>query len=129
MSGSVGDLLYDPYAYEVHEDPYPLYARLRDEAPLYRTIASAHVGELTEAALAGAFAGVVFTAPSSVSLWLDAAGPRRDALVDALTRAARVAIGPTTAVRLLSLGLPADAMAAAPSEDAVGDAIVNALRL
>lgn len=102
---------------------------LVDEAPLYRTIASAHVGELTEAALAGAFAGVVFTAPSSVSLWLDAAGPRRDALVDALTRAARVAIGPTTAARLLSLGLPADAMAAAPSEDAVGDAIVNALRL
>ena len=26
---------YDPYAYEVHEDPYPLYARLRDEAPAY----------------------------------------------------------------------------------------------
>ncbi len=29
-------LHYDPYAYEVHEDPYPLYRRLRDEAPLYR---------------------------------------------------------------------------------------------
>ncbi|HZN13104.1 MAG TPA: cytochrome P450 [Acidimicrobiales bacterium] len=27
---------YDPYAYEVHEDPYPIYARLREEAPLYR---------------------------------------------------------------------------------------------
>jgi cytochrome P450 len=27
---------YDPYAYEMHEDPYPTYARLRDEAPLYR---------------------------------------------------------------------------------------------
>ena len=27
---------YDPYAYEIHEDPYPTYARLRDEAPLYR---------------------------------------------------------------------------------------------
>ena len=27
---------YNPYAYEVHEDPYPVYRRLRDEAPLYR---------------------------------------------------------------------------------------------
>ncbi len=29
-------LVYDPYAYEIHEDPYPTYARLRAEAPLYR---------------------------------------------------------------------------------------------
>ncbi len=27
--------IYSPYAYEIHEDPYPIYARLRDEAPLY----------------------------------------------------------------------------------------------
>jgi len=27
---------YDPYAYEMHEDPYPTYAALRAEAPLYR---------------------------------------------------------------------------------------------
>jgi hypothetical protein len=26
---------YDPYAYEVHEDPYPVYRALRDEAPAY----------------------------------------------------------------------------------------------
>lgn len=26
---------YDPYDYAVHEDPYPVYARLRAEAPLY----------------------------------------------------------------------------------------------
>ncbi|HZQ34016.1 MAG TPA: cytochrome P450 [Mycobacterium sp.] len=25
----------DPYDYEFHEDPYPIYKRLRDEAPLY----------------------------------------------------------------------------------------------
>jgi hypothetical protein len=29
-------LAYSPYAYEMHEDPYPVYARLRAEAPLYR---------------------------------------------------------------------------------------------
>ena len=28
-------LLFDPYDYAFHEDPYPLYARLRDEAPLH----------------------------------------------------------------------------------------------
>ncbi len=27
---------YDPYDYATHEDPYPTYARLREEAPLYR---------------------------------------------------------------------------------------------
>ena len=27
---------YSPYDYEIHEDPYPTYARLRTEAPLYR---------------------------------------------------------------------------------------------
>lgn len=30
------DLVLDPYSYEFHEDPYPFYKRLRDEAPLYR---------------------------------------------------------------------------------------------
>lgn len=30
-----GTLLFDPYDYSFHDDPYPLYARLRDEAPLY----------------------------------------------------------------------------------------------
>lgn len=30
------DLVLDPYSYEFHENPYPFYKRLRDEAPLYR---------------------------------------------------------------------------------------------
>jgi hypothetical protein len=29
-------LEFDPYSYAVHEDPYPVYKRLRDEAPAYR---------------------------------------------------------------------------------------------
>ena len=33
---SVVDVVLDPYSYEFHEDPYPYYKRLRDEAPLYR---------------------------------------------------------------------------------------------
>lgn len=28
-------LAFDPYAYEIHEDPYPTYARLREEAPVF----------------------------------------------------------------------------------------------
>ena len=31
-----GALHYNPYDYEIHEDPYPTYTRLRAEAPLYR---------------------------------------------------------------------------------------------
>lgn len=29
------EIEYDPYCYEIHEDPYPLYRRLREEAPAY----------------------------------------------------------------------------------------------
>ncbi|MGZ5393617.1 MAG: hypothetical protein ACXWD3_17775, partial [Mycobacterium sp.] len=33
-SVDTSDLLLDPYDYDFHEDPYPYYKRLRDEAPL-----------------------------------------------------------------------------------------------
>lgn len=33
---TVSEILLDPYDYDFHEDPYPYYKRLRDEAPLYR---------------------------------------------------------------------------------------------
>lgn len=29
------ELYYDPYAFEIHDDPYDVYRRLRDEAPAY----------------------------------------------------------------------------------------------
>ena len=29
------DFEYDPYSYETDEDPYPLYHRMREEAPVY----------------------------------------------------------------------------------------------
>lgn len=34
-SGPAREVLLDPYDYAFHEDPYPFYKRLRDEAPLY----------------------------------------------------------------------------------------------
>lgn len=36
MSTTSDALVYNPYSYEIHEDPYPTYARMREEAPLYR---------------------------------------------------------------------------------------------
>ena len=36
MTDTVTPVRYSPYDYEIHEDPYPTYARLRTEAPLYR---------------------------------------------------------------------------------------------
>jgi uroporphyrinogen III methyltransferase/synthase len=100
-----------------------------DEAPLYRTVASQGAPQLAEEAIAGTFAAVAFTAPSSLDLWLDAAGPRREALAGALARVARVAIGPTTAAHLAASGLSAAAVAASPDEGAIGDAIARACGL
>ena len=36
MSTSAFDVYYDPYDFEIDADPYPVWKRLRDEAPLYR---------------------------------------------------------------------------------------------
>lgn len=35
MTIATSPLVFSPYDYAVHEDPYPLYARLRAEAPVY----------------------------------------------------------------------------------------------
>lgn len=36
MSTKTAELVLDPYDYAFHEDPFPYYRRLRDEAPVYR---------------------------------------------------------------------------------------------
>jgi cytochrome P450 len=36
MTVQIDEPILDPYDYDFHEDPYPYYTRLRDEAPLYR---------------------------------------------------------------------------------------------
>jgi cytochrome P450 len=35
-TAETSDLSYDPYSVDIDADPYPTFARLRDEAPLYR---------------------------------------------------------------------------------------------
>lgn len=98
-----------------------------EEAPLYRTVASDRARDLADAAIAGRYDAVAFTAPSSLDLWLDAAGERRGALVAALSRVARIAIGPTTAAHLDARGLPPREVAKAPDEASIGEAIARAL--
>ena len=36
MTGTRDEVYYDPYQVEINADPYPVYRRLREEAPLYR---------------------------------------------------------------------------------------------
>ena len=35
QSSSADSLVYNPFSYEIHEDPHPTYARMREEAPAY----------------------------------------------------------------------------------------------
>ena len=35
MTTAAPELYYDPYDFEIDADPYPVWKRLRDEAPLY----------------------------------------------------------------------------------------------
>ena len=35
ISSQPADLNYDPYSFEIDKDPYPVWKRMRDEAPLY----------------------------------------------------------------------------------------------
>jgi cytochrome P450 len=35
MTTATNDIYYDPYDFEIDADPYPVFRRLRDEAPLY----------------------------------------------------------------------------------------------
>jgi cytochrome P450 len=36
QDGLAGTVTYDPFDYRIHEDPYPVYAWMRDHAPVYR---------------------------------------------------------------------------------------------
>ena len=38
VTSPTGELVLDPYDYDFQEDPYPTYARLRAEAPLYHNV-------------------------------------------------------------------------------------------
>ncbi len=69
-------LTYSPYAYEIHEDPYPTYARLRDEAPVYRNETADFWALSRHADVVEAFRdNVRFSSAHGVSLDPAASGP------------------------------------------------------
>jgi cytochrome P450 len=70
---------FDPYAYEVHEDPYPFYRALREEAPVYRNVAIGFVALSRHADVLAAFKDPeTFSNRHGVSLDADAFHERAD---------------------------------------------------
>ncbi|MEQ1786658.1 MAG: cytochrome P450 [Acidimicrobiales bacterium] len=70
------DLVYSPYQYEIHEDPYPTYQRLRDEAPVYRNDAGDFWALSRHADVVDAFRdNTRFSSAHGVSLDPAASGP------------------------------------------------------
>ncbi|MDP1804296.1 MAG: cytochrome P450 [Acidimicrobiales bacterium] len=73
---STAELVYSPYQYEIHEDPYPTYQRLRDEAPVYRNEAGGFWALSRHADVVEAFRDHVrFSSSHGVSLDPAASGP------------------------------------------------------
>ncbi len=73
---STATLAYNPYAYEIHEDPYPTYARLRSEAPLYHNEEMGFWALSRHADVVGAFRDSgTFSSAEGVSLDPAASGP------------------------------------------------------
>lgn len=74
-----GPLRFDPYAYEFHEDPYPVYRRLRDEAPVHRNDELGFFALSRHADVLAAFKDVeTFSSRNGVSLDADAFHPNAD---------------------------------------------------
>jgi hypothetical protein len=73
---TTAQLAYSPYAYEIHEDPYPTYARLRGEAPVYRNEAEGFWALSRHADVMAAFRDSArFSSAHGVSLDPAASGP------------------------------------------------------
>lgn len=69
-------VFYSPFDYAVHEDPYPFYARLRDEAPLYRNDELGFWALSRHADVSAAFRDhATFSSANGVSLEPSAWGP------------------------------------------------------
>ncbi len=49
------DIILDPYNYDFHEDPYPYYKRLRDEAPALLQRGTEVLGAVAASGRAGWF--------------------------------------------------------------------------
>jgi cytochrome P450 len=71
------ELVYSPYDYAIHDDPYPTYARLRDEAPVYRNVERDFWALSRHADVVAAFRDTErFSSANGVSLEPTATGPQ-----------------------------------------------------
>ena len=75
-TGAVERVRYSPYDYEIHDDPYPTYARLRAEAPVYRNDELGFWALSRHADVGAAFRDAsLFSSADGVSLDPAASGP------------------------------------------------------
>lgn len=75
-TATTGAVSFSPYDYDLHEDPYPVYARLRAEAPLYRNDEQDFWALSRHADVAAAFREPArFSSANGVSLDPSAWGP------------------------------------------------------
>lgn len=76
MMKTTEQVRYSPYDYEIHEDPYPTYARLREEAPVYRNDEIDFWALSRHADVSDAFRhSTLFSSANGVSLEPMATGP------------------------------------------------------
>jgi len=94
-------------------------------APLYRTVAARECAEIARDVVAGSYDVVVFSSPSTFAHLRAAAGARGADLDAALHVAKVVAIGGVTEAALAAHGIRADAVAAAPTDEAIETAVAS----
>lgn len=98
-----------------------------DPVAFYRTVSSPGCEGIAADVLDGVYDVVVFSSPSTFLRLIEGDTHAPADVVAALAATRRVAIGTVTAAALADHGIPAHAVAIAPTEDGVLDAIREAL--
>ncbi len=94
-----------------------------DAVPFYRTVAAPACADLARRLVAGEYDVAVFSSPSTFARLLEGAGDAEPRVLAALRSLRTVAIGPVTASAMAARGVDPDAVAAAPTDDAVAAAV------
>jgi uroporphyrinogen-III synthase len=114
-------------AREVLPDALRAAGAVTDQVALYRTVVAPGAAMAAARLAAGEVDAVVLASPSAVRFLIDAARERGGRGEEGLRRARRVAIGEVTAGALEAAGFPASAVALAPTDDGLVDALLDAL--
>lgn len=98
------------------------------EVPFYRTVPADDCGEIAAEIAAGNYDSVVFTSPSTLQCLLQSVGRARGEFVKTLASLKTVAIGSVTAAAMHAEGVVPGAVADAPTDSSIADAVVRLLR-